>query len=1416
MVLALALTLAAAGQARAAKTVVLKPDTDRVGLGRTLEILEDKQGGWTIAQVASPAFDGRFAPTDTEEPAYGFTKSVYWARFELQSTLDHTETWLLELNYPLLDWLDLYVQRPDGSFEHRTGGDQYPFHHREVMHRNVVFPIKLQPGHKTQVYLRVGSSSSMQLPLVLWSRIGFQHKDHSEQVLLGIYYGIILVMVLFNLFVYFSIREHNYLVFVIYLSSYGVTQMALNGLAFEFLWPNAIWWANHCVPFMISFSIVTTIVFARSFLQTRYNVPRLDRVLKVLLWVYALYTPVSLFVTYGAAIRVSVAGCVVVPLMIVGTATYALYKGYRAARFFVLAWLAFFAGIVLHALLAYGVVPRTFLTENFHQIGSALLTVLLSFALGDRINIIKQEKEQAQARTLEIKRRSLEIERESKENLQREVDRQTEALRAANTQLQELDRQKTIFFQNISHELRSPLTVLLNPLERLLAADITGPPDLDVKQRLQAMERNTHRLLRLVNQLLDFSRLESGRSTLSFERWDIGAFIQPIVEGFQSFALAKNLRLELRLPEGLPDLYFDPEKLDTALCNLLSNACKFTDPGGVVLVKAEADEDQVRIVVKDNGIGIPADQLSKVFDRFHQVDSTSRRRYQGSGIGLALTKELVEAMGGRIHVESEEGFGSTFTVELPQGTDHIKDHSLIHAPQDDERHQADRARQAATALAAEVGLGGAELVGKAAALKPSTSDEDKPLVLVVEDSPDMRELVVEICRTSFRVIEAENGEEALGVLRDLSAERLPALVISDVMMPGMDGHELLVQLRADPRTAGIPVMLLTAKAGPERRIESLEIGADEYLTKPFDSRELVARARSLVRLKEQERQLRRLNQELEQLNAQLEGEVKRKTSEAQRARELGRYLPPPVVKAVLSQADGESVDLRYERRRLTLFLVELRGFEEVSESFEPEELAEELNGYLSEMLDLSFRHGATVDHFVLDRVSGFFGAPNSAGVSEDALRCAKMATEMWQRASAICSEWQLMKSRRPPVPVVVVHSGYAAVGNFGSKDHLDYTAVGQLVHEANVLLRAVGGGAACSPATFALIREAMQAEACGTVALRPRAQPVPVYRLAGEARVTRTSTERSLRAISVEPGADAVVFRSSLDIAKLDPGETVEGRYRIEKPLGIGGMGSVYRARDTKLDLDVALKLIHPELADARRINRLRSEVRLSRRVTHRNVARIYDIGDWAGGEFISMEYVEGETLDDRLGQAGPLAVGAAVEILRQLCAGLAAAHAAEVIHRDLKPSNVMLAPDGRVVILDFGLARAIAGSEMSRTRTGEFVGSPQWMAPEQVTGGEVDRRADIYSLGAVAFEMLTGRTLFEGETVLAVAFKQVSAPAPDPREVRPGLPEPLVELILRCLRKEPADRFGSIEEIAELLEQVAETLEAEAQPDGE
>ena len=398
-------------------------------------------------------------------------------------------------------------------------------------------------------------------------------------------------------------------------------------------------------------------------------------------------------------------------------------------------------------------------------------------------------------------------------------------------QLRELDRARSRLFANVSHEFRTPLTLTMGPLDDLRAG-LHGPLSPEVAEQVDLARRNAGRVLNLINEILELARAESGRVTLRARRVDLGAFVSGLTRAFLPLAERKAIAFDVQEPAEPVIVYADPDHLDRALSNLLSNAFKFTPNGGAVRVTVAADDSWARVSVRDSGPGIPAGDLNLIFDRFHRANTAGTQ--PGTGIGLALAKELVSLHGGAIGVESEEGFGSTFTVSLRRGRAHLAQEQVV----DDGGTvtTAPRANQGADASLDEPAAPNATPAGGARA------DDDVTTVLVVDDNPEVRTYVRQHLSPQYRVIEAVNGEEGL----ELARRMLPDLVLSDVMMPVMDGFALCRALKADRETEFIPVILLTARAETEDKLAGLTEQADDYLTKPFDVRELLARIANIV------------------------------------------------------------------------------------------------------------------------------------------------------------------------------------------------------------------------------------------------------------------------------------------------------------------------------------------------------------------------------------------------------------------------------------------------------------------------------------------------------------------------------------------------------------------------------------------
>ncbi len=476
--------------------------------------------------------------------------------------------------------------------------------------------------------------------------------------------------------------------------------------------------------------------------------------------------------------------------------------------------------------------------------------------------------------------------------LKSEHQRELEHLEAE--KLKEIDQAKSRFFANISHEFRTPLTLIEGPIKQLLQGEFAG----NLKEQYQLILRNSKRLLDLVNQLLDLSKLEAGRMKLHVKKQDIIPLLRGLVQSFESLARRKNIEFSFqctpdeRLHGIVPQhaTFIDAEKLEKIIDNLLSNAFKFTPDGGQVGVVVSYDNDgyarrgadnrvptitgilprgmdrrapasdvhpAVIIAITNTGPGIPADKINHIFDRFYQVDDSQTRHHEGTGIGLALVQELVELHHGQITVTSEPGKLTTFTVMIPIDQesydeseicrDEILEPMVVYANggsvientviSTDVIFTPDLPLYAAARITAPLQN----------RTHPRPAKKPLPVVLIVDDNSDVRQYIGGLLNPDCRIMEAENGEQGISAAK----QSMPDLVISDVMMPGMDGYELCRKIKTDLQISHIPVILLTARAEESAKLQGLETGADDYLTKPFEARELQLRVRNIIRYRKQ-------------------------------------------------------------------------------------------------------------------------------------------------------------------------------------------------------------------------------------------------------------------------------------------------------------------------------------------------------------------------------------------------------------------------------------------------------------------------------------------------------------------------------------------------------------------------------------
>jgi len=439
---------------------VLTDATERVSVGAHVEVLADPGGRMSLEDAQAAWRAGRYEALAGVEPSLGFSDDVHWFHFAVRSARARAETWWLEVAYPLLDDVRVFAVGADGSVERHVAGDRFPFDHRAIDYRNFVFPVHIDPARTQHVYVRVDTDSAVQFSMVLWTQRAFAVASARGQLWLGMFYGLILVMIVYNLFLFGATRAPSYLLFCLFAAAYLAVQGGLDGVTYQLVWPHSPGLNSVAMPMSIALTEAAAIAFARRFLDLREVLPRWHRTLGVQMVATLVLAAASVWLPYALAVRIVMASAaLLVPLLLIA-GLGALRGGFAAARFFVAGWSVFLVTSLLLVLSKFGVIPPTVFTAHGPQIGFVANVILLSFALADRVRLLELEKDAAQRGALQIQLRA-------KKTLEAEVAHQTRELREQARRLEQADELKTRFFQNVSHELRTPLTLMLAPLEQL-------------------------------------------------------------------------------------------------------------------------------------------------------------------------------------------------------------------------------------------------------------------------------------------------------------------------------------------------------------------------------------------------------------------------------------------------------------------------------------------------------------------------------------------------------------------------------------------------------------------------------------------------------------------------------------------------------------------------------------------------------------------------------------------------------------------------------------------------------------------------------------------------------------------------------------------------------------------------------------
>ena len=768
--------------------------SDEVGvypLGPYLDVLEDPNGEWTFHDVSSPSWPHQFTGSSAEVPNYGFTQSAIWIRVRVKNANLNPQSsqYLLEVGYPLLDHIQLFVVSGDRQLLIRETGDMLPFAHRDIDYHNFLF--KLPVFDEATLYLRIESQSSMRIPLKIWKQGALLSHINHEGAILGLYYGLMFAMAIYNLFIFFNIKQISYLYYVVFVISFSLLQMSLSGLAFEHLWPTYPPWANRSVPFLIGSGFFWGLLFAQNFMNSKMYAPTLHKIVTGCVVLSVLLMLVSLQLSYALSIRLSILLATITPVVAFLLSLRCVMRGSRPARYVLGAFTLFLAGMVVTALTAMGAMPANSLTNSMLLVTSALQLLLLSLGLADQINTLRKQSEESSIK-LRLSNTKL---REYQQNLTQLVDSRTQELSIAKEAAEAASKSKTEFLANMSHEIRTPLNSIIGFSQILWRkgnrAEIPG----EFKKYLENIKISGEILLQLISKVLDLSKIEAGKMQLSKNTVNAHDLLKRVYEINTAQASDKNLDFDLEICPGAPRMIvIDSKLLSEVLMNVISNAIKFTPTGKAVRVQFERKEDKLIFTVRDKGIGIPTDRQQVIFDSFVQADGSTTRQYGGSGLGLTITQQIVNLMGGVITIQSEPGEGCCITVQIPyEKPEGTREESPVKSKHD------------------------------------IVFDADS-CVLVVDDNRLNREVVrLVLEELGISVHMAENGRLGVEKARELS----PDLILMDLHMPDMDGFQSTMKIREYPECADTPIVMLSADAFSDQQTVALSMGIEDYLTKPL-------------------------------------------------------------------------------------------------------------------------------------------------------------------------------------------------------------------------------------------------------------------------------------------------------------------------------------------------------------------------------------------------------------------------------------------------------------------------------------------------------------------------------------------------------------------------------------------------------
>lgn len=784
-----------------------------------LEVLPDPDHELTAAEVIRDS-SLEFA-LRSSFPKYLEIGTAYWGKIRVKANA-RLEGWTLNLEdhwFNDVAWVrsngkvDVYAFAGEELLFHKKTGADYPRSEREYPKKWILNRVNLDlPADRVvTVLIRVEGNSFGFFPFfnATLRKPGFQNYhpllpfNGSFKIFL---FGVTFIIFLYHFLQFLYLRQEIFFWFSLWVGLCMLTQAMVVGLDTELLLGN-VPSLRFLVWIIIPSSILFTFwFFGRSFVKSREKFPRLDRFMLALPLSMIAFIVLILVLTlmgnpvvFNMSVSFHFKFIIIYSILGLALAIILAFQKDRFARYFGIGAIIGTCSTLIGGLWSDQVIRLSFDPYGW---GVFLQTIAYSFGIAYRQQQLTQ---QAQEEKLDAERSRSEIER-----------------------IKDLDEIKSRFFANISHEFRTPLSLIIGPIRQARNRNADSGTTIQLSPAsFSVIERNAGRLETLVDQLLDLSKIENGQVHLRLTRGGLIRFVRSIVFSFESMAERNNISLNTSFPPEIDIAFYDKDKLEKILSNLLSNAFKYTPTGGAVTVSVQYDDQHFIIEISDTGKGIEKEYVRRIFERFYRVEGSEEK---GSGIGLALTKELVDLHRGQISVNSEKGQGTSFKVRIPYTLEGLPP-ALREEADDDRSMNAPFVNRTTPEESLE---------WEAPAEGPQL--RELPVVLIVEDNADLRNFIAGILDGSYQVLSARDGLQG----ERMTMEHIPDLVITDVMMPQKDGYELCHTLKNNMKTSHIPILMLTAKAGQSNKMEGLMQGADAYLTKPFDANELLIRIKNLI------------------------------------------------------------------------------------------------------------------------------------------------------------------------------------------------------------------------------------------------------------------------------------------------------------------------------------------------------------------------------------------------------------------------------------------------------------------------------------------------------------------------------------------------------------------------------------------